>query len=248
MNRVNICGIMYDNISIKELYNILLNNSNKKPVFIVTPNVDFIVRADKDKNFKKIINNADYSLCDSAIVYFISSFLKKKLKSKITGYDAMELLLKQANLNNSKIFLLGSRDDILNDAGQNIIIKYNNIKIAGKQNGYFDLNDSGNIVKEINRSSADYLFVGMGSPKQEIWVNKFKDKLNVKFVICVGGLFDIYSGKVKRAPQLFQNIGMEWFWRFLKEPRRLWRRYFIEDLPFFIIFFKQLLSKDKFNG
>jgi len=248
MGKVNICGILYDNLSFKELNNALSEDLVNNPRFIVTPNVDFIVRANKDEKFKRIINSADYSLCDSAIVYFISSFLKTKLKSKITGFDAMEMLLKQANRDNSKIFLLGGRDEVIYDAGRNIIKKYNNIKIAGNQNGYFDFKNSGVIVAAINQSSAEYLFVGMGSPKQELWVNEFKEKLNVKFIICIGGLFDIYSGRVKRAPILFQNIGMEWFWRFLKEPKRLWRRYFIDDMSFFIILFKQFLSKDRFNG
>lgn len=248
MSKISICGIFYDNFNFEEFSNRLGENATDEPVFIVTPNVDFIVRAHKNTEFKNILNNADYSLCDSAIVYFSSFFLKYRLKSKITGYDAMELLLSNAHQNNGKIFLFGSTDEILSKASQGIIGRYSKLKVAGKQNGFFNDSDASQIISNINKSTAEYLFIGMGSPKQELWVDKYKNELKVKYIICIGGLFDIYSGKTKRAPQFIQSIGMEWFWRFINEPRRLWRRYFIEDTYYFIIFFKQLFSKDRNNG
>jgi N-acetylglucosaminyldiphosphoundecaprenol N-acetyl-beta-D-mannosaminyltransferase len=248
IKHIFITGLKFHNI-IKQEFKFLINdlskNSNKK-IYIVTPNVDFVVRADYDNEFKKIINSADISVCDSTIIYQCSKLLNQdSLRDKITGFDAMTVMLENANKKEEKIFLLGSTDDTIKLAAENISKIYPDLKVAGFINGFFNVEkDTANIIKSINNTGAKYLFIGMGSPRQEKWVYKNKNVLNTNFIISVGGLFDIYSEKIKRAPVIFQQIGMEWFWRFLNDPRRLFRRYFIEDMKFFYLLFKQILKKD----
>lgn len=249
INYIYITGIKFHNITKQEFHffmNDLSENSGMN-VFIVTPNVDFVIRADKDDEFREIINHADFSVCDSAVIYHCSKLLcRNKLKDKITGFDAMTALLEIANQRKEKIFLLGSTENNVRSAAENIEKTYKNLTIAGIRNGFFDIDkDTESIIKDINKSGAKYLFIGMGSPRQEKWAYKFKNKLYTNFIISVGGLFDIYSGKTKRAPLIFQHIGMEWFWRFLNDPSRLFKRYFIEDMRFFYLLSKQFFRRNK---
>jgi N-acetylglucosaminyldiphosphoundecaprenol N-acetyl-beta-D-mannosaminyltransferase len=249
MKHIFITGIRFHNITKQEFKIFIddLSKNSEKNIYIVTPNVDFVVRADKDNEFKKIINSADFSVCDSTIIYYFSKLLiQNSLKDKITGFDATTILLEMANKRKEKIFLLGSTDDNVQLAAENIGETYPDLAVAGFTNGFFDVEkDTACIIKNINDSGAKYLFIGMGSPRQEKWAFENKNELNTNFIISVGGLFDIYSGRTKRAPVIFQHIGMEWFWRFLNDPRRLFKRYFIEDMKFFHLLFKQILEKDK---
>ena len=244
LDTTTICGVTFTNITLSQFEKHIKTDSGDTQ-FIVTPNVDFVVRADQDSHFKDVLNKADLSVCDSAIVYHTSKMVGKPLKSIITGFDAMSALLRDANSRKSGIFLLGSTAENIQSAADNITLAYPNVTLAGVMDGFFNVEtETSERVKAINDSGAEYLFIGMGSPRQESWAYQNKDQLNVKFVICVGGLFDIYSGKTKRAPALFQQVGMEWFWRMACEPRRLWKRYLVEDTRYF-----KLLIKDRlFSG
>ena len=248
MDTVNICGIKFNNITKIELKDYLFFESETgKKHFIVTPNVDFIVRANNDERFKQIINKSDISLCDSAVVYKTSKILKgSNLKDVITGYDAMTILLERADLRKEKIYLLGSTEENVYKAIEAIASQYLNLKIAGYSSGFFNVDhDSHWIIDNINNSGAEYLFIGMGSPRQEYWGNKYKNYLKPKYIISVGGLFDIFSGKTKRAPIIFQKLSLEWLWRFLCEPKRLWKRYFVEDIVFFKLLLLDFFKIDK---
>lgn len=246
MEKNNLCGLTFDNISSKEL-EVYLEDSYKKKrnIIIVTPNVDFIVRANKESRFKNIVNSSNISLCDSSIVMFSSYLLGKKLKEKITGFDATVLLLNMANKFKEKIYLLGSIDENLIAASKNIKKNYPKLEITGLRSGYFKPEESISIIENINRSDANILFVGMGSPKQEYWVFEHRNMLKAKIIICVGGLFNVLSGKIKRAPRILQLLGLEWFWRLMMEPKRLWKRYLIDDSVFFWLVLRQKLASLK---
>lgn len=246
MQKINICGVRFDNICKKELL-YFFNQEYNEPKIIVTPNVDFIVRANRNNFFRKIILNADLSICDSSILYYFSYLLKYKVNTILTGDIATKIIFKIANKNNSGIFLLGGTNKVLNCAKGNLIKKYPNLKISGIQNGYFNETESDRLIKKINDSNSSFLLVGMGSPKQEEWCYINKDKLNTKFIICIGGLLNIFSGNSKRAPIIFQKIALEWLWRLLSEPKRLWKRYLIEDIFFFPLILKQIFSSNRNN-
>jgi N-acetylglucosaminyldiphosphoundecaprenol N-acetyl-beta-D-mannosaminyltransferase len=239
--KTRICGIDFNSVTQAECLEYLEGEAAKRgaPLFIVTPNVDFIVRAGKDEEFRSLVNAADLSLCDSAIVLRASALLGKRLKGKITGSDASEMLLRLASERGEGVYLLGSRDDTLGLAVANLQAKFPDLRIAGSHNGYFDDSSSPALVEEINRSGARYLLIGMGSPRQEKWVERNRGRLeNVRFIICIGGLFEVFSGTIKRAPKAMQFLGLEWAWRLINDPKRLWKRYLVDDLVFFSYLFK----------
>jgi N-acetylglucosaminyldiphosphoundecaprenol N-acetyl-beta-D-mannosaminyltransferase len=243
--KTRICGIDFNNVTRAECLEYLSGEAARRegPLFIVTPNVDFIVRAGKDAEFRSLVNAADLSLCDSAIVLRASALLGKRLRGKITGSDASEMLLGLASERGEGAYLLGSRDETLRLAVGKLRERFPDLKIAGSHNGYFDESDSPALVEEINRSGARYLLIGMGSPRQEKWVERHRGSLeNVRFIICIGGLFEVFSGNIKRAPRSMQFLGLEWAWRLYNDPKRLWKRYLVDDLVFFSYLMKDFLA------
>jgi len=240
MKKINICGVSFDNILNSELRNIIkeILISPARNAFIVTPNVDFIVRAHKDENFRNLINKADLSLCDSAIVKIASKILRNGLKEKITGTDLLHLVCQKGEEKNN-FFALGSTEENIKKAVAKLRELFPDIRIGGFHHGYFGKDKE--IVKKINSANTDILIIGTGSPKQEFWVGKNRELLNVKIIMCVGGLLDVLAEKVKRAPVWMQRIGLEWFWRLIHEPRRLWKRYFVDDMKFFYLLLKQII-------
>lgn len=241
MRKTNICGVSFDNITNKELGNIIkeILNSPAKGCFIVTPNVDFIVRAHRNENFRNVINKADLSLCDSAIVKIAARISHNNLKEKITGTDLLRTVCQTAEEKN-KFFVLGSKEENIKKAVDKLRELFPNICISGFHHGYFK--EDKEVVDKINSAKTDVLLIGMGSPKQEFWVRENRGLLNVKIIMCIGGLLEVLAGKVRRAPGWMQRVGLEWFWRLVHEPRRLWKRYIVDDMKFFYLLFKQILG------
>ncbi len=202
--KTDILGIKIDNLTMDEALKRIRG-------FVVLPYSEFIVRAQKDKEFRNILNSADFCLCESRGLQFVARFLGKRLKENITGVDLIHGL-------KGKIFLLGGKPGIAEKAGKKL-----NTKIVGVEHGYQDL---GEVVKKINQVEPDILLVGLGSPKQEKWIYENLKKMpSVKLAIGVGGAFDFISKRVKRAPKFIQKIGLEWLWRLMLQPRRIKRIY-----------------------
>ena len=244
IEKKSICGVDFTNISMDTLSYYLRDSlRDSEKLFIVTPNVDFIVQAYRDVEFRSIINDADLSLCDSMIVLWASRLLGRKLETRITGFDVCEMLLNLCQDRRGKVFLLGANEEALKLSADRLTKSYPRLLVAGMRDGYFDLKKTDVIIQEINKSGAEYLFVGMGSPKQERWVYQNIDKLKVKFIVCIGGLFCVFSGQVRRAPLVIQSCGLEWAWRLLHDPQRLWKRYLIDDMKFFGILIKTILER-----
>ncbi|MDD5546104.1 MAG: WecB/TagA/CpsF family glycosyltransferase [Candidatus Omnitrophica bacterium] len=241
--RLKICGVNFDNISLPELEAFLRDvaGSGEGQVFIVTPNVDFVIRAAQNEEFKNILNKADLSLCDSSIVLLGSLILRKTLKSRVTGFDATHILLTLSAETSEKVFLLGSTDENLKLVSEKLSNKYPRLSVSGMHNGFFSFTDSQMVIDKINSSDASFLFIGMGSPRQEQWISSHRSKINAKYIICIGGLFEVLSERIKRAPVFMQKLGLEWFWRLINEPKRLWKRYLVEDIYFFRLIFKEML-------
>ncbi len=248
--RLKICGVGFDNLSLPELESFLINavGRNGRQVFIVTPNVDFVVRAARSEEFKTILNKADLLLCDSSIILFCSLVLRKALKSRVTGFDATNILFNLSIKSFEKIFLLGSTDDNLKLVSEKLCKKYTGLVISGMHNGFFSFTDSQRIIDMINNSNAKFLFVGMGSPRQEQWISNYRSQINAKYIICIGGLFEVLSEQIKRAPVFMQKLGLEWFWRLVNEPKRLWKRYLVDDIYFFGLIFNEILRGRRSNG
>ena len=223
MNKENILGIdvtVTDYDSLKK--SVEKDIKNNKKSFIVAINPEKILKARKDESLKELLNNADYQIPDGIGVVYASKLKKGKIKSRITGIDCMEMLCEESNLKGYKIFLYGAKKEVIKEAKHKLEEKYKNIKIVGTIDGYEKDNDK--IIKAINKSKADIIFVALGSPKQENWIVANKDKVCVKIFQGEGGSFDVISGNIKRAPKWMQNLGLEWLYRLIKEPKRIFRQ------------------------
>lgn len=217
--------------------NILLGNK----VSVFTPNIDHIINNYENENVNNNYSKSEYIIADGWPLVAVAKAKKKNIQ-RITGVDLMDNLLNLANKNRYNIYFLGATDKTLDKLVSNIRNSYPDIGYIGTNNGFFS--NSNNVIRNINKNNIDILFVGMGNPKQEIWIRENFESINSKVMLAVGGAFNIYSGDLERAPKWIQNIGMEWFYRFLKEPKRLFYRYFIKYPKFFKIFLKELISNE----
>lgn len=188
-----------------------------------TPNPEIVMSAQKDKELFRILNNADLVLADGIGIIMASKLKGLQLKHRVTGVDTMDKLLQYCGENEKSFFILGGKPGIAEMACRNIKVKYKGIRAVGCHHGYFDEKDEKGIIDKINSSKPDVLFVCLGAPKQEKWINRNKDRLNCRLAMGVGGSVDIYAGVTKRAPEIFQKLSLEWFYRLIKEPRRLKR-------------------------
>lgn len=222
---------------VKELKNEIKRN-NKVSIF--TPNIDHVINNYDNEIVKKIYSESEYIIADGWPIV-ASGKLKKINIKRITGVDLMDELLRVANEEKYNIFFLGATEDTLIKLKRNIITKYPNINNVWYNHGFFD-NDY-EVIKKINSSKSNILFVGMGNPKQETWIRDNMGSLDCNLMVGVGGAFKIFSEEVKRAPKWVQVIGMEWFYRFSKEPKRLFYRYFIKYPKFIKILFYEFIDK-----
>lgn len=223
MNKENILGVDVSPLSYEDLKKSIEKDiENNKKSFIVAINPEKILKARKDEKLKELLNNATYEIPDGIGVIYASKLRKGNIKTRITGIDSMEMLCKLSEEKKYKIFMYGAKEETIKKAKENLEIKFPNIQIVGTINGYEKDNDK--IISSINKSKADIVFVALGSPKQEYWITENMDKVSAKIFQGVGGSFDVFSGNIKRAPKWMQKIGLEWLYRLIKEPKRIFRQ------------------------
>ncbi len=239
MKKVNMLNISINNLSQLELLKELEYG------IVFTPNVDHIMKLQKEQEFFKAYSIADYIVCDSQVLIYASRFLGTPLKEKISGADFFSAFYTFHKHNEKiKIFLLGADTGVASKAQTKINDKLGRNIIVGSYSPSFGFeNNAGEcleIVERINMSKATVLAIGVGAPKQEKWIYKYRDQLpNIKIFLALGATIDFEAGNKKRAPQWMSELGLEWLHRLLSEPKRLWKRYLIEDLPFFWLILKQ---------
>lgn len=224
------------NVEAMERLKIFLEEPNLKKVY--TPNPEIVMLAQDDPELLRIIQEADLVLADGIGLLIASKIKGLGLKERVTGIDTMEQLLRYSAGKGKSIYLLGGKPGVAEIACKNIEEKYKGIKIAGFHHGYFQEEDEKEIIDNINRSKPDILFIALGAPKQEKWIDKYKNVLECRLAMGVGGGVDIYAGTAKRAPLIFQKLGLEWFYRLIKEPWRIKR---MMNLPKFLM--KIILTK-----
>lgn len=190
--------------------------------------------ASRDKQYRRALNRADYLLPDGSGIAAAARLIGKRLVENLNGTDLSPKICEQAALNGQSVYFLGARPGIAKKTAQEMKRRYGSLQIAGTYHGYFSEGETAQICEKINRSGADILFVGMGVPRQELWVEQNKHRLNARLIFCVGGLFDYYSNRIPRAPLWMRKTGNEWIWRFYQEPTRMWRRYLIGN-PIFLL-------------
>ena len=201
----------------------------------------------KDENLRKIVNECPLINADGASIVLAAKMLKIPLKERVAGFDLFVRLVQEASDKNYKIYLFGAREEVVKKVKAIFERKYPTLQIVGYRNGYFTEADEPEIVKNMAESGADMMFVAFSSPKKEYWIRRYLKELNIPFVMGVGGSFDVIAGTTKRAPLWMQKCGMEWFYRFIQEPGRLWKRYLVGNIDFiaYVIRFKIELLIDK---
>lgn len=235
MNKQKFLNTYVSNITMDEaLDNIEKMIKSKKKSYVVAVNVDVIMKIEQDEELKKITDEADIVLTDGKPLIWISKFKKSPIKEKISGSDLVPKLCELSDKNGYTIFILGGKDGIAEQAKKRLESQYKNIKIVGVYSPKFGFeNDKKELTKinsEINKKKPDLLFVCLGCPKQEKWIYNHINEYNAKVSICAGATVDFLAGNMKRAPKWMSNCGLEWFYRFLQEPKRLFKRYFIDDI------------------
>lgn len=243
MRKINFFGISLDILSMDETLNKISSyieeNQYKKHVVI---NVSKFIFSINNSKLRKSIIKSDLINIDGMGIVFGLRILGYKNIKRVTGIDLFYKLIELSAQKNYSIYLLGSTEDVLELTEQNLRQKYPNLLISGKHHGFFNKNEEKKIVNQINRCNPNILFVAISSPKKEIFLERWKKDIRVNFLMGVGGTFDIVAGKTKRAPFILQNLGLEWFFRLLQEPRRMWKRYFFTNLSFCFLIFKEFLK------
>ena len=221
----------YDQLIPKVFRNI---EDNKKSL-VVAINPEKLMKAKEDPELKALLNRAEFQIPDGIGVIIASKLQKGNIRSRVTGVDMMDRIVREAARTGHAIFLYGAKPGVADKAAQQLQQTYPDLIVAGTQDGYEPDNDK--VIDIINQAKPSILFVAMGSPKQEQWIEQHRDKLHPTLYQGVGGSFDVLAGNIKRAPAVFQRFGAEWLYRLLKEPSRLQRQM---NLPKFLFeVFKQ---------
>jgi len=242
MDKIKILNIGILNITKKQLL------EQMQEGMLVTPNLDHLIKLQHDHEFYKIYQKAKWVICDSRILTLFSRLLKTRILQTIPGSSLFTAYYTyHKDDENCQIFLLGAKKGVAVKAMENINTKVGRQIIVGAYSPSFGFeknkNECEQIINIINSSGANVLLVGVGAPKQEKWIMKYRDHMsNVKLFMALGATIDFEAGNIKRAPKFFQKFALEWLYRFVMEPRRLFKRYFVDDIQFFYYFAKQLLG------
>lgn len=239
--RTKILGCFVDNLSMREtLDRVEELIKSGRPHQHVVVNVDKVVKANRNPALMDIINNCDLINADGMPVVWASRLLGRPLKERVAGIDLFVELLKRASDRGWSVFFLGAREHIVSKVIEITRARFPSIKIAGCRNGYWSQEEEAGVVQQIRNAKPDILFVAISSPRKEQFMEKYLEQMGVPFAMGVGGSFDVLADLTSRAPVWMQKAGLEWFYRFLQEPRRMFRRYFVDDMLFFWLLAKAM--------
>ncbi|MBE9040592.1 WecB/TagA/CpsF family glycosyltransferase [Oscillatoriales cyanobacterium LEGE 11467] len=250
VEKVKILNIEIDNFTMKEF----LKNLYHRGGIVFTPNVDHLVKLQKDRDFNRTYQASNYRVCDSKVLMYASKFLGTPIREKISGsdlfpefYNYCKRKEEKQEEKDTKIFLLGAAEGVALKAQENINQKvgWEIIVDAYSPSFGFERNEleCQKIIDRINESGATVLAIGVGAPKQENWLAKYHGRLkNIKTFLAIGATIDFEAGEKPRSPQWMSDWGLEWLYRLQSEPQRLWKRYLVDDLPFFWLLLQQKLD------
>lgn len=246
-SRAHFLNTTVDNFNMQETIDIINNAISKKErIQHVVVNAGKIVDMQGDAELRRSVNSCDLINADGQAVVWASKLLGSPLKERVAGIDLMENLVELAFKKGYKIYFLGAKEAVVKMVVDHYSEKYSEKIVAGYRNGFFSKEEEESIAKDIAKSDAQILFVAISSPKKENFLYQNRILLsNVNFTMGVGGSFDVVSGLVKRAPLWMQKTGLEWFYRFLQEPKRMWKRYLIGNTKFIFMVIKERFNSKK---
>ena len=246
--RVNICGVGIDQYSFHEVVEIIVQQAlnSSQPEYVVTPNAQHLVTLQKDKLFREIYRHAFLVVPDGVPLLWAANFLKIPLNGRVNGTDLFEFLCAVAPEKDLKIFLLGGRPGAADEAAKLLRSRHPRLNIVGTYCPPYGFEKDATELSKINQiikeTAPQLLFVGLGAPKQEKWIYSNYQELKVPVSLGIGVSFELVAGTVQRAPKWMQKTGLEWFFRLLVEPRRLWKRYVFGNSLFLWLVLKQRLG------
>lgn len=238
LNRIRFMNTFIDNVTESEAIDHIESCiKNKKIGHVITPNVDQIVRIEKDPYFKEICDNAELLLVDGHPLMWIAKWYKTPFKEKICGSDLVPHLCDVASKKGYKIFLLGAAEGVAQKAASNLECLFPGINVVGVYSPPYGFEHNKDEINRINvmlkDSKADLLFVGMGVPKQDVFIYENKEKYQIPMSFSIGATIDFIAGVQKRAPRWMSNAGFEWLYRLLCDPKRMFKRYILDDVSIF---------------
>lgn len=213
------------------------------PTQHVVVNASKVNLMEADQKLAEIVNACPLINADGASIVWAAKKLGVPLKERVTGIDLFQRLVKVADQKGYGVYLFGAKEEVVTKVKEIFEERYPNIRIVGYRNGYFTEADEPQIVADMAASGADMMFVAFSSPKKEYWVRKYLDEMGIPFVMGVGGSFDVVAGVTDRAPKWMQNHGLEWFYRFIQEPGRLWKRYIVGNVKFVALTYRYKFSR-----
>jgi N-acetylglucosaminyldiphosphoundecaprenol N-acetyl-beta-D-mannosaminyltransferase len=198
----------------------------------VVVNVNKVIKANRNPALREIINSCDLVNCDGMPVCWASRLLGRPLPERVAGIDLFTNLVAKAADKRWRVFFLGAREEVVTRVVDTMKARHPDLEVAGFRNGYWSEEEEVQVVERIRAANPDLLFVAISSPKKEEFLGRYLQRMQIPFSMGVGGSFDVIAGLTKRAPVWMQKSGLEWFYRFTQEPRRLFGRYFVEGLAF----------------
>jgi N-acetylglucosaminyldiphosphoundecaprenol N-acetyl-beta-D-mannosaminyltransferase len=243
MKEIKFFNIKVHPLSRSEFLSIIKSNlTDGNKLIQIGVNSASVNELEKNEPFRRAVSNADLVNIDGVSVVLALRFMGYKVPERVATPDLADDILKMAEKEGFSVFLFGARETTVISCKENLQDKFPGLKIVGYRNGYFQPGEEPLIVEHINKSNPDILLIAMPSPTKELFFDNYGQQLKVKYILGVGGYFDIKAGLVRRAPKWVQNIGMEWFYRFIQEPRRMWRRYLLGNTHFFWLVLKEKFS------
>lgn len=244
--RITMMNTVIDVLDMKETVELVDEYiKTNTPLHLMGVNADKINELNSNPLMKEIVNKCGIINADGASVVLASKLLKKKLPERVAGVDLMIELVKLCCEKNYSIYLLGAKQSVVEQTRDVLMDKYSNLNIKGIHNGYFKEEQWDNISKELKKLKPDIVFVGITSPTKEYLIEYLQNDGNKSVFMGVGGSFDVISGNIPRAPKWMQKCNLEWLFRVIQEPKRLFKRYFVGNLKFIKLVIKEKRSDNK---
>jgi N-acetylglucosaminyldiphosphoundecaprenol N-acetyl-beta-D-mannosaminyltransferase len=245
MSKIQLFELPFDNFDYEDLMQYIDTSiQGGEPAYVVTCNVDHLIKLKKDEAFRQVYAEAGSIVADGMPLVWASRMVRKPLKQRVSGADMLRQLGRSLEQRGYRMFFLGASEGVAERAKQQLLLTFPKLQIVGTHSpSYgFEKNEDENeqIIEMIREARPDIVWVGVGAPKQEKWIHRYHSTYGAAMSIGVGAAFDFISGNVKRAPLRVQRLGLEWLWRLFQEPKRLWKRYLIDDMQFLGLLIKEI--------
>ena len=238
-------GLCFDSVTMKTAVARCLElcSAPRTSHMIITVNASHLCMMRRDPELARACRSGHLTVADGMSVVWALRASGQPAPERVAGVDLMARLLAAAGEHRLRVYLLGASREVVTALVEQIRAQYPGLEIAGFRDGYFGPDDHLRIVEEIRASGAHMLFVGMPSPFKETWCERHRERLEVPLIMGVGGSFDVMAGFIKRAPRWAQRLGLEWFWRLLMEPRKLWKRYLSTNSEFIWLASREIITR-----